>query len=193
MAIEVEIGPQLREALVQVQHQYETNIEFTQGLALMGGPGQGIGVDEPEPEVEIETVRNFGDIARSSPRNERENDLLTRAQAFLSPGEFKNCVDTNAEPQEVEQMVTGFEMYNEVHMFMQRQEELEKEQSQQQQEEKEKEVDKDPMSLGDAYGVMHEVSKALSETNIVDNDKDKDVSAPDTPSQDKDNDKGLGR
>lgn len=202
-----DLSPQMQAALLQVQEQYEKNQEFTKGITLMGGksamqePGEGIGIDSHEREQDIEIIRNFGEIVRSGPSNEREGDLLTRAQAYLSPSEFRECVNTNANPQEVEEKVTGFEMYQEVQIFFSRQENLEREQEleemQKEQEEQGRNQDKDKVrgmsSLGEEYGVLSEVAKALSQASLVSGDDDKEMSPPTTPSKEQDQDKGMSR
>lgn len=193
---------ELERALEEVQKQYQINQEFTKGLSMMAGfggpggtsgPGAGIEVEEGI-EAEVSRVRRFGDIVRSAPQNVKEEQLLNKAQIFLSPDEFRSCVDSNAAEQEVNQKVDNIEIYKQIQQYIMREEAMErKEEIEEQREKPEIAVDKDHMSLlSKEWSVLKEIGEALNKTSLISQGSGEEVEAPDTPNRDSGRDEGQG-
>lgn len=196
---------ELQRALEQVQQQYEINQEFTKGLSMMAGmdgpdgtsgPGVGIEVEEGvDASIEVEQVRGLGDIAKTTPQNSKEEQLLNKAQIFLSPSEFRGCVDLNSPAQEVDQKVGSIEMYNEIRQFMMREQTMDrKEEIEEQREGQEVAVDKDHMSLlSKEFSVLKEIGEAFNNTSVIPKGSGEEIEAPDTPNRESVRDQDQGR
>lgn len=166
------------------------------GPSGTSGPGAGIEVEESiDASVEVAHVRGLGDIAKTAPQNSKEEQLLNKAQIFLSPSEFRQCVDLNSKEQEIDEKVNNVEMYNEIRQFMMREQAMDrKEEIEEQRDEPELEVDKDHMSLlSKEFSVLQKISEAFSETSIISKDSNDKVDAPDTPDYENERDQDQGR
>ena len=187
----MELTDEMLDAIENVRDQFQENREFSEGFAMMASQGHELSQTQ---EISENYVRNLGDIVRSTPQNAAEMELLTKAQITLSPSEFQECVNNNATPEQVQQVVNQTEIVQEVaelalnENYQEQQRELEAAQ-----EVADREVEKDPLQLGDEFGVMSEIAKALSEANLVEGKEGEEISAPTTPAVERDEGPGIDR
>lgn len=169
----------LERALLQVKQQFNENSAFADGLLELSGHQKSEPHHEEVKLHEQIVARPFGDIARSGPQNAKEEELFIKAQITLEPQEFKGLVQSNASYQEVSTKVNNSEMARQL-------QELQIAESSPIQKEQEKELEAPPakdkqeglLSLGEEFGILKEIAKALRETKIVDMDE----KAPKAPS-----------
>lgn len=125
-------------------------------------------------------VRNFGEIVREGPRNDKEAGLLFTASLTLSPEELKNCVDKNLPVNDVMTKISiarGLEAVKELAKLVEEKKEVVKEVQQQQPELKEPE--KDPLqSFKEGFGIMPKVSEELNKPIIPEKPMEQEKTKP---------------
>lgn len=129
-------------------------------------------------------VRNFGEIVKDGPRNDKEASLLFTASLTLSPEDLKNCVDNNLSVDKVMSKIStsrGLEAVKELTKLVEEKKEMAKETPQQQPEVKE--PAKDPIkSFGEGFGILPKVSEELNKPIVsekpVEQEKEKPKAAP---------------
>ena len=184
----MELTPGMSEALESVRDQFNQNREFSEAFAMMASMANEL---TQTPQISENYVRNLGDIVASAPQNQAEAELLIKAQITLSPSEFQECVTNNSSPSEVQQVVNSTEIVRDMkELYLTLDYEVKQNETDRAQEAADRKVEKEPMQLGDEYGVMSEIAKALSKASIIEGAENDKVSAPTTPAVEKGESKG---